>query len=135
MRCQIRIIYHVVFIIRKHVGFTALCDCAQFHSQRIASCTIVFLRVTIATTSVVELTTAEYTTVSQIKPQILCEIAFLALPTTRWNLLAIVQLLQSCGMSGKSDKLYTFLLIIKDFYEDFVIKISDIYIIKYYSSD
>lgn len=106
MRRQIRIIHHVVLVVREHVGFTALRDRAQLHSQGITSRTIMLLCVTIATASVVELAAAKYAAIGQIKPEILCEIAFLTLPTTRRNPLAVVQLLQIRGVSKKSDKLY-----------------------------
>lgn len=101
---QVRILHHVVLIVREYVAFAFLRDCAQLHSQRIASRPIMLHRVIVAAGAVEELAATQYASVGQIEPEILCEVAFLALPATWWDLLAVVQLFQVRGVSEKPNK-------------------------------
>ena len=69
-------------------------DCSEFNRQRILCLVVVLAGVVIPSGSIEVSSTTEYHSVSQIQPQILFQIAFLASPPGRRDLLPVVQLQQ-----------------------------------------
>lgn len=97
---QLGILDHVVLGIAVHVALAVGRDGAQLHGQRVLVFVVIFERMAVAARPVEHAAAAHNRAVGQIQPQIIAEIAFLALPSGRRDLFAVVQLLEIVCVCG-----------------------------------